>query len=161
MAHRGLPQSLVPPLGGGIASRTSEGAVADQGRRDHPRRPVHLGEDRMPRRLRWRARDPGQRTALRAARPDPAGGAPGVIRPRGTFADLPGPFFGGGGPPSPGPAPAGAPEKILHRNLLDPGYDGSIEAYLNRGGYRAAAKALGDLQSPEIIDNVKRYGLGG
>jgi len=65
------------------------------------------------------------------------------------------------GPASPGPAPAGAPEKILHRNLLDPGYDGSIEAYLNRGGYRAAAKALGDLQPPEIIDMVKRSGLRG
>ena len=64
-------------------------------------------------------------------------------------------------PSSPTPAPAGAPEKILHRNLLDPGYDGSIEAYLARGGYRAAAKALGNLQPPEIIDMVKRSGLRG
>ncbi len=65
------------------------------------------------------------------------------------------------GPASPGPGPADATEKILHRNLLDPGYDGNIEAYLDRGGYRAVAKALADLQPPEIVDMVKRSGLRG
>ena len=65
------------------------------------------------------------------------------------------------GPASPGPGPADVPEKILHRNLLDPDYDGNIEAYLDRGGYRAVAKALADLQPSEIIAMVKRSGLRG
>ncbi len=52
-------------------------------------------------------------------------------------------------------------ERILHRNLLDPNYDGSIDAYLDRDGYRALAKVLHDHQSSEIIDMVKRSGLRG
>ncbi|MFQ5848675.1 MAG: NADH-quinone oxidoreductase subunit NuoF [Candidatus Methylomirabilales bacterium] len=57
--------------------------------------------------------------------------------------------------------PAGTVEKILHRDLLDPTYDGSIDAYVARGGYRALAKTLRDHSPSEIIEMVKRSGLRG
>lgn len=62
---------------------------------------------------------------------------------------------------SPGPEPAKTVEKILHRNLLDPTYDGSINAYLERGGYQALPKVVREHRPAEIIDMVKRSGLRG
>jgi NADH-quinone oxidoreductase subunit F len=53
------------------------------------------------------------------------------------------------------------PEEILHRNLRDSSYDGSIEAYLARGGYQATAKVLREHRPPEIVEMVKRSGLRG
>ncbi len=53
------------------------------------------------------------------------------------------------------------PEEILHRNLRDSSYDGSIEAYLARGGYQATAKVLREHRPPEIVELVKRSGLRG
>lgn len=52
-------------------------------------------------------------------------------------------------------------EEILHRNLRDSSYDGSLEAYLARGGYQATAKVLRELRPPEIVEMVKRSGLRG
>lgn len=52
-------------------------------------------------------------------------------------------------------------EEILHRNLRDSSYDGSIEAYLARGGYQATAKVLREHRPPEIVEMVKRSGLRG
>jgi NADH-quinone oxidoreductase subunit F len=49
----------------------------------------------------------------------------------------------------------------LHRNLRDSSYDGSIEAYLARGGYQAIAKVLREHRPPEIVEMVKRSGLRG
>jgi len=57
-------------------------------------------------------------------------------------------------------APRGNFERILHGNLLDPSYDGSIAAYLERGGYRALRRAL-ERPPAEIIEMVKRSGLRG
>ncbi len=51
--------------------------------------------------------------------------------------------------------------EILHRNLRDSSYDGSIEAYLARGGYQATAKVLREHRPPEIVELVKRSGLRG
>jgi NADH-quinone oxidoreductase subunit F len=51
--------------------------------------------------------------------------------------------------------------EILHRNLRDSSYDGSIEAYLARGGYQAIAKVLREHRPPEIVEMVKRSGLRG
>ncbi len=51
--------------------------------------------------------------------------------------------------------------EILHRNLRDSSYDGSIEAYLARGGYQATAKVLREHRPPEIVEMVKRSGLRG
>ncbi|MFQ5990067.1 MAG: NADH-quinone oxidoreductase subunit NuoF [Candidatus Methylomirabilales bacterium] len=49
----------------------------------------------------------------------------------------------------------------MHRNLRDSTYDGSIEAYLARGGYQAMSKVLRDHQPSQIIEIVKRSGLRG
>lgn len=51
--------------------------------------------------------------------------------------------------------------EILHRNLRDSSYDGSIEAYVARGGYQATAKVLREHRPPEIVEMVKRSGLRG
>ncbi|MFQ5883406.1 MAG: NADH-quinone oxidoreductase subunit NuoF [Candidatus Methylomirabilales bacterium] len=65
------------------------------------------------------------------------------------------------GSPTSGPHPGERYEKILHRHLLDPPYEGSIEAYLGKGGYQALTKVLRDHQPSEIIKIVKRSGLRG
>lgn len=65
------------------------------------------------------------------------------------------------GSPSRGPKPARASEKILHRNVLDPTYNGSIEAYRERGGYQAVSKVLREYSPSEIIEMVRRSGLRG
>ena len=64
-------------------------------------------------------------------------------------------------PSSPGAHTEGNLGKILHRHLLDPTYDGSIEAYLAKGGYQALTKALRDQQPAEIIEVIRRSGLRG
>jgi len=65
------------------------------------------------------------------------------------------------GPPSRGPEPVNTFERILHQHLLDPSYDGRIEAYLERGGYQALPKAVREYRPSEIIEMVKRSGLRG
>ena len=64
-------------------------------------------------------------------------------------------------PPSPESRRDKSFDKILHERLLDPTYDGSIGAYLDRGGYQALPKALHEYQPSQIIEIVKRSGLRG
>ena len=66
-----------------------------------------------------------------------------------------------GGPTGPRPNPSGSGGKILLKNVLDPTYDGSLKSYVDRGGYQALKKALGEYQPTAIIEMVKRSGLRG
>lgn len=66
-----------------------------------------------------------------------------------------------GGPTGPRPNPSERGEGILLKNILDPTYDGSLKSYLERGGYQALRKALGEYQPTAIIEMVKRSGLRG
>ncbi|MBI3075575.1 MAG: NADH-quinone oxidoreductase subunit NuoF [Deltaproteobacteria bacterium] len=55
---------------------------------------------------------------------------------------------------------APAYEKVILRNLQDPGYRGTLAEYRARGGYSGLPKAL-QLQPQEVIDLVKQSGLRG
>ncbi|RMH38264.1 MAG: NADH oxidoreductase (quinone) subunit F [Nitrospirae bacterium] len=52
-------------------------------------------------------------------------------------------------------------EKILLKNMEQPGYTGSLQDYEKAGGYQALRKVLGGIPPDEVIDIVKRSGLRG
>ena len=52
-------------------------------------------------------------------------------------------------------------EKILLKNMDQPGYSGSLPEYERAGGYQALRKVLKDLSPEAVIDAVKKSGLRG
>lgn len=52
-------------------------------------------------------------------------------------------------------------EKILLKNMEQPGYSGSLKEYEQTGGYQALRKVLGGVAPDEIIEMVKKSGLRG
>ncbi|MGH7254883.1 MAG: NADH-quinone oxidoreductase subunit NuoF [Nitrospirales bacterium] len=52
-------------------------------------------------------------------------------------------------------------EPILTKNMSEPGYDGSLEAYERTGGYQAIRKALGKIAPGDLTEMVKKSGLRG
>jgi len=52
-------------------------------------------------------------------------------------------------------------EPVLLKNMLQPGYTGSLSDYERAGGYQAIRKVLGKLTPAEVTDLVKRSGLRG
>ncbi|MGD9851883.1 MAG: NADH-quinone oxidoreductase subunit NuoF [Nitrospirales bacterium] len=52
-------------------------------------------------------------------------------------------------------------EKILLKNMEQPGYSGSLKEYEQAGGYQALKKVLKDLSPDAVIDAVKKSGLRG
>ncbi|MCA9479608.1 MAG: NADH-quinone oxidoreductase subunit F, partial [Nitrospira sp.] len=52
-------------------------------------------------------------------------------------------------------------EKILLRNMEQPGYSGSLKDYEQAGGYQALRKVLKDLSPDAVIEAVKKSGLRG
>ncbi len=52
-------------------------------------------------------------------------------------------------------------EKILLKNMEQPGYTGSLADYERAGGYRALRKVLGHVTPADIIETVKKSGLRG
>ena len=52
-------------------------------------------------------------------------------------------------------------EKILFKNMEQPGYTGSLSDYEQTGGYTALRKVLGGISPSDIIDTVKQSGLRG
>jgi NADH-quinone oxidoreductase subunit F len=52
-------------------------------------------------------------------------------------------------------------EKILLKNMDQPGYTGSLEDYRKTGGYTAFEKVLKGISRAEVIDIVKKSGLRG
>jgi len=52
-------------------------------------------------------------------------------------------------------------EKILLKNMEQPGYTGSLEDYKKSGGYTALQKVLQGFSPAEVIETVKKSGLRG
>ena len=52
-------------------------------------------------------------------------------------------------------------EKILLRNMEQPGYTGSLKEYEQTGGYQALRKVLKDFSPDAVIEAVKKSGLRG
>jgi NADH-quinone oxidoreductase subunit F len=52
-------------------------------------------------------------------------------------------------------------EPLLLKNMLQPGYTGSLADYERAGGYQAIRKVLGKMAPAEVTDMVKRSGLRG
>src|SRR5947208_2879680 len=52
-------------------------------------------------------------------------------------------------------------ELILLKNMMQPGYTGSLADYERAGGYQALRKALGKIAPADIIEVVKKSGLRG
>ena len=52
-------------------------------------------------------------------------------------------------------------EKILLKNMEQPGYTGSLADYERAGGYQAFRKVLNDMQPDQVIEEVKKSGLRG
>ncbi|MDR4494996.1 MAG: NADH-quinone oxidoreductase subunit NuoF [Nitrospirales bacterium] len=52
-------------------------------------------------------------------------------------------------------------EKILLKNMEQPGYSGSLKEYEQAGGYQALKKVLKDFSPDAVIDAVKKSGLRG
>ncbi len=52
-------------------------------------------------------------------------------------------------------------EKILLKNMEQPGYSGSLQEYEQAGGYQAFRKVLKDLNPDAVIEAVKKSGLRG
>src|SRR5262245_7642299 len=52
-------------------------------------------------------------------------------------------------------------EKILLKNMEQSGYDGSLRAYEQTGGYTALRNILGKVPQAEVIETVKKSGLRG
>src|SRR3989454_9515336 len=50
---------------------------------------------------------------------------------------------------------------ILTKNMMQPGYTGSLADYERAGGYQALRKALGKIAPADIIEVVKKSGLRG
>ncbi|WP_447980755.1 NADH-quinone oxidoreductase subunit NuoF [Candidatus Nitrospira bockiana] len=51
--------------------------------------------------------------------------------------------------------------KILTKNMLQPGYTGSLADYERTGGYTALKKVVGQVAPAEVIETVKKSGLRG
>ncbi|MCH7781972.1 NADH-quinone oxidoreductase subunit NuoF [candidate division KSB1 bacterium] len=51
--------------------------------------------------------------------------------------------------------------KIIMKNMEQPGYTGSLKDYEAEGGYSALKKALGEMSQDAIIEEVKKSGLRG
>ncbi|TLY45332.1 MAG: NADH-quinone oxidoreductase subunit F, partial [Nitrospirae bacterium] len=54
-----------------------------------------------------------------------------------------------------------AHELIITKNMLTPGYTGSLADYERTGGYQALKKVLGKIPPTEVTDMVKKSGLRG
>src|SRR5438128_10646848 len=52
-------------------------------------------------------------------------------------------------------------EPILLKNMMQPGYTGSLADYERAGGYQALRKVLGKIAPADIIEMVKKSGLRG
>ncbi|WP_447968866.1 NADH-quinone oxidoreductase subunit NuoF [Nitrospira sp. M1] len=52
-------------------------------------------------------------------------------------------------------------EKILFKNMEQPGYAGSLKEYEQTGGYQALRKVFGGMAPADIIETVKQSGLRG
>ncbi len=52
-------------------------------------------------------------------------------------------------------------ELILFKNMAKTGYDGSLKAYQQEGGYAALKRVLSDFSPADVIDEVKKSGLRG
>jgi NADH-quinone oxidoreductase subunit F len=52
-------------------------------------------------------------------------------------------------------------EPVLLKNMLQPGYTGSLDDYVRAGGYQAIRKVLGKVEPTEVVNLVKRSGLRG
>ena len=52
-------------------------------------------------------------------------------------------------------------EKILLKNMEQPGYTGSLREYEQTGGYTALKKILGKISQADVIETVKKSGLRG
>ncbi len=52
-------------------------------------------------------------------------------------------------------------ELILTKNMLQPGYSGSLQDYERTGGYQALRKVLGKIAPAEVTEMVKKSGLRG
>src|SRR5574341_1402629 len=52
-------------------------------------------------------------------------------------------------------------ELILLKNMLTPGYTGSLADYERTGGYQALRKVLGKVEPPVVTEMVKKSGLRG
>ena len=52
-------------------------------------------------------------------------------------------------------------EKILFKNMEQPGYTGSLQEYEQHGGYQALRKVFAGMSPDQIIDMVKQSGLRG
>jgi len=52
-------------------------------------------------------------------------------------------------------------EQVLLKNMLQPGYTGSLADYERAGGYQAIRQVLGKLPPADVINIVKRSGLRG
>src|ERR671937_2953841 len=52
-------------------------------------------------------------------------------------------------------------EPILLKNMLTPGYTGSLADYERTGGYQALRKVLGKMSPSEVTETVKKSGLRG
>ena len=52
-------------------------------------------------------------------------------------------------------------EKILLKNMEQPGYTGSLREYEQTGGYTALLKILGKVPPADVTEMVKKSGLRG
>ena len=52
-------------------------------------------------------------------------------------------------------------EKILLKNMEQPGYTGSLADYERAGGYQALRHVLKEMQPDQVIEDVKTSGLRG
>src|SRR5919201_4414904 len=52
-------------------------------------------------------------------------------------------------------------ELIITKNMLTPGYTGSLADYERTGGYQALRKVLGKMSPSEVTETVKKSGLRG
>jgi NADH-quinone oxidoreductase subunit F len=52
-------------------------------------------------------------------------------------------------------------EPVLLKNMLQPGYTGSLSDYERAGGYQAVRKIIGKRAPQEVVETVKRSGLRG
>src|SRR4029079_1850187 len=53
------------------------------------------------------------------------------------------------------------PELILLKNMMQPGYTGSLTDYEKTGGYQALRSTLGKISPPDVTAMVKASGLRG
>src|SRR6476619_6420262 len=53
------------------------------------------------------------------------------------------------------------PELILLKNMMQPGYTGSLTDYEKTGGYQALRSTLGKISPPDVTAMVRKSGLRG